>query len=433
MTTQNISAENPPSTPIMKRLKDETKECHARLAALPFFKALMEHRLPLECYVNQIKALAVIHGVLENEISTSKEKRVSAVWEEGLGKLPLLEADIAFFEPRVISDVRAPVEAALAMTEKIRLRGIENPVSLSGYLYVTEGSTLGNDMHRPDISATFHLNGRNGCRYYTGYGDRSESHWAGFSRKMNETFADPDARDSIIEAAREAFGGLEALYTVLYPLVGGRKSVHVTRINPEAGNHPVPDDEREIQAALKASDRGWAEFPYYEQRYGQRGKRFSDSDACWLATLTALDEDALQKQMDWLRKLLAVRGMPSLMLEHTLRFLQEELSKAVPEKTAVFEKFRKSADILDGVRTEAIPEDSFRSLAAEFDRAVGPEMAHTHKNTGRLIVSAVADETSGVEDAVSALLEWLTDAGRFPEQWVAAVHETVEKARRAVI
>lgn len=432
MTIQNASAEPPPSTPIMKRLKDETKEYHARLAALPFFKALMEHRLPLECYVNQIKALAVIQGVLENEISASSEKRVSAVWEEGLKKLPLLEEDLAFFEPRVISDVVKPVEVALAMTEKIRFRGIENPVSLLGYLYVSEGSTLGNDMHRPDVSATFHLSEQNGCRYYAGYGDRVTHHWARFSEKMNDAFPDPAVHDSIIEAAREAFSGLEALYTALYPLAGQKKSFHVTRINPEAGNHPIPDDEREIQAALKASDRGWAEFSYYEQRYGKRGKRFSDSDACWLATLASLDESALQKQIDWLRKLLAVRGMPSLPLEHTLKFLYEELSGAVPEKTAVYEKLRKAADILESVRTEAIAEDSFRSLAAEFDQAVGPEMAHTHKNTGNLIVSAAADEASGMEGAVSALLDWLTDADRFPEKWIAAVNETVEKARRAV-
>ena len=34
----------------------------------------------------------------------------------------------------------------------------------------------------------------------------------------------------------------------------------MARINPEAGNHPIPKDEREIQAALKASTRSWAEF-----------------------------------------------------------------------------------------------------------------------------------------------------------------------------
>ena len=55
--------------------------------------------------------------------------------------------DLHFFEPRISSDNTPSIEAALSMTEKIRLRSIEQPTSLLGYLYVTEGSTLGNHMH----------------------------------------------------------------------------------------------------------------------------------------------------------------------------------------------------------------------------------------------------------------------------------------------
>jgi hypothetical protein len=50
---------------IMKKLKTETMPDHKRLESYPYFKALAEHKLPLECYVNQLKGLAVIHGVLE--------------------------------------------------------------------------------------------------------------------------------------------------------------------------------------------------------------------------------------------------------------------------------------------------------------------------------------------------------------------------------
>ena len=40
-----------------------------------------------------------------------------------------------------------------------------------------------------------------------------------------------------------------------------------------------------------------SEFPYYQERYGERGKRFSDSDTCWLVTLTNLNQESLQLAM----------------------------------------------------------------------------------------------------------------------------------------
>ena len=417
------------STKVMNRLKKETKDYHTKLESLPYFTALIEHQLPLECYVNQLRALSVIHSVMENEISTSSDKRVSSVWDDELRKLPRLEKDIAFFEPRVISDAKTSVEAAIAMTEKIRLRQIEKPHTLLGYLYVFEGSTLGNSMHRPDISETFHLDELNGCHYYFSYQDQVQTHWNHFSEKMNVTLDETSLHDSIIEAAHEAFNGLEVLYTALYPLEKTKKTFHVTRINPEAGNHPIPEDEREIAAALKASDRGWDAFPYYELRYGERGRRFSDSDTCWLVTLTALDQETIQKQVDWLCRVLATRGMPTLMMERTLRFLYEELSSAVPDRVAAYKKLRVSADVLKESREIRIQETMLQSLASEFEQAVGTELAQKYKNTGKLLVSAVADEKSGIEGSTDALQEWLTDADRFSTEWIRTVKNTIGKAR----
>ncbi len=57
---------------IMKRLRDETKADHEHLETFPYFKAMAEHSLPLACYVNQLKGLAIIHGVLESELATGR-------------------------------------------------------------------------------------------------------------------------------------------------------------------------------------------------------------------------------------------------------------------------------------------------------------------------------------------------------------------------
>lgn len=428
MTSKDRGDATGESVKIMARLKAATKACHSKLESLPYFKALIEHRLPLECYVNQLRALSVLHGVFENEILASSDKRASSVWGEELRKLPLLEEDLAFFRPRVIADAGAPIEAAHDMTGKIRLRGIEQPVTLLGYLYVLEGSTLGNSMHRPDVSATFHLDEWNGCRYYSSYQGQVITRWNRFSKKMNDTLNDPSVFDSVTEAALEAFSGLEALYAALYPLGKTEDRFHVTRINPEAGHHPIPQDEREIEAALIASGRGWDAFPYYAQRYGERGKRFSDSDTCWLVTLTALGREVVQRQIDWLCRVLAARGMPTFMMEQTLRLLYEELIRAVPDRAAAYEKLRVSADALRKKRESFFRDAAFQTLAGEFDQAVGPKMAEAWHDTGKLLVSAVADEKSGIEGALAALLGWMTDAGRFPDEWIHAVRDTARKA-----
>jgi heme oxygenase len=427
--TDNPGTFKSQSTPIMVRLKKETNDYHVRLESLPYFSALTDHKLPLECYAGQLKALAILHGVMETEIAACSDKRVSAVWSEELKKLPLLEKDLAFFKPRIISDPSSAIEIAIAMTDKMRLRGIERPVTLLGYLYVFEGSTLGNAMHRPDISATFQLNALDGCGYYASYKEQVKSSWKRFSEKMNGVLADTSSHDSIIEAAHEAFEGLQDLYSALYPLKKEATHYHVTRINPEAGNHPIPADEREIEAALNASSRVWAEFPYFQLRYGERGKRFSDSDACWLATLISLDMKGLQKQVGWLGRVLATRGMPVVLLEHTLRFLYEELVKSVPDKKSSYQKLIDAAEELFTERTKQIAEKDFDELADAFDAAVGYELSRQYKNTGKLLVSSVADEKLGREGAVSAIQEWMTDNNRFSGQWIFAVNDIIKKAK----
>ena len=331
-----------PAQAIMDKLKTETRGHHAALESLPYFKVLIEHRLPLECYVNQLEALRIVHGVLETELASSGAEPVAAVWDDGLRKLPLLEADLDFFRARVPSSNGDFIQASQEMASNIRLRNIEKPVSLLGYLYVLEGSILGNRMHQPDICASFHLDGVEGSRYYTSYQDQVTARWEAFSNAMNKALRAQETHTPVIRAAHETFAGLAKLYKALYPPSRSDASGHVIRINPEAGNHPIPDDRREIDAALAASSLCWNEYPYYEHRYGWRGKRFSDSDTCWLATLTAMPQANMQRQIDWLCRVLATRGMPSLMMECALVALHQELAKALPEKSEAYQKLRVS-------------------------------------------------------------------------------------------
>ncbi len=417
---------------IIETLKAETAAYHAKLESLPYFSELIAHRLPLECYVNQLRALSIIHSVLEDQIAASVNEQIVGVWEDGLRKLPLLMHDLHFFEPRISSDNTPSIEAALIITKKIRLRSVERPLFILGYLYVMEGSTLGNYMHQPDITKSYHLDELDGSRYYSSYKDKVKTRWQQFVAKMNKVFDDQALHGPVIEAAHEAFAGLEVLYNTLFPLKKSKDTFHVARINPEAGIHPIPADKREIEAALNASCRCWIEYPYYEKRYGKRGKRFSDSDFCWLTTLTALDQIDLQKQVDWLCRVLAARGMPSLMLESTLYRLSQELTIVIPENKALYQKLFNSAEKLKANRLKHIEEKVFNNLAEEFDQNVEPDMKKAYENTGFLLASAVIDEKNNIPGSLRGIHHWLVDAGRFSSAWIAAVEQTIHKAKEIV-
>ncbi len=415
---------------IMARLRSETRPYHDRLEALPFFTELMAHTLPMESYVAQLQALAIVIATLEREVSECSDPRIKAVWDSSMVKLPLLEADLAFFSPRFRVPANKGRQVALNMAARIRLHRAARPEILAGWLYVFEGTTWGNRMHTPDVTTTFHLRDGDGYRFYASYGDEVPVRWKGYVQRMGETFADPATHGPVLEGAHEAFDALEALYATLHPLAPSDEPFTAATINAEAGLHPVPSDEREIAAALRASERAWHHFGYYQQRFGDRGRRFSDSDTCWLTTLAALDTWIVQKQVSWLSRVLAFRGMPTVMMEHTLSVLSEEMTVAVPERQACWAKLAGAAALLRQARERWISAETARDLAGAFDATCSPEDAARYRNTGMLLVSAVADEANAMEGMAAKLQAWLSDPQRFPETWIRAVAATIEKARQ---
>jgi hypothetical protein len=203
----------------------------------------------------------------------------------------------------------------------------------------------------------------------------------------------------------------------------------VPALNPQAGSHAIPNDLREIRAALQAGERSWQRFPYYEWRYGSRGRRFTRSDSAWIVTLTDHRQALVDQQITWLGGLLASRGMPQWLLELHLETLHQELVDAVPEKREAYAKLLHAAAMLRDMRRAPIRDDVFHALSAEFEALVGPEWSNRLPRTGGLLVAAVADEKAGISNAVTSLEGWMTDPARFPETWIAAVHTTLRKAR----
>jgi len=172
----------------------------------------------LEFYVNELRGLSLIHSVLEELIAASVNEQIVAVWEDGLRKLPLLMADVHFFEPRIAADNTPSIEVALTITKNIWLRSIEQPCSLLGYLYVLEGSTFGSHMYQPDITKSYHLVELDGSHYYCSYEDKVKTRCQQFTERMNKVLNAPALHGPVVEAAHETFVGLEALYNELFPV-----------------------------------------------------------------------------------------------------------------------------------------------------------------------------------------------------------------------
>lgn len=203
-------------------------------------------------------------------------------------------------------------------------------------------------------------------------------------------------------------------------------------LNPAAGNYPVTADERELRAAVEAGERSWAEFPYYDARYGERGRRFGHSDGAWIALMAAdLDQAGVNQEVLWLARLLSARGMPQLLMEHHLRFLHHALAAANPAKAKAYARLLGAAEMLASLRREKLSDEQLAALAAGFDRAVAGDSAHIPR-MGEILVAAVVDEASEVDNAARKVETWAADPARFSPQWISAVAETLRRAREAV-
>lgn len=380
--------------------------------------------------MGQLRALLAIHGVIEQALAVCTDERVVAVWNAEMRKLPLLQQDLGYFEPRTVADLKEAVEAALKTADALRLRAIEAPLALLGWIYVLEGSTLGAIVVRPLVARALLLSDNEGLAYLHSYGTAVPAHWAAFKERMNALQLSAEERGQIAEAAADLFARLETVFRALYPFQPESKTFLVTSINPEAGRHPVPADAREVQASLRAGDICCERFPYFEQRYGERGRRFARSDAAWQATLCQYPAAQILQQVRWLGRVLAGRGMPTLLLQVQLEILVEELTAAIPERKTDYEKLLPAATALHATRRKHLADKQVEAMTDAFDRAAGPEGSARLPRTGALLCAAVADELEGNENAVESLRGWLSDATRFPPAWIAAVEATLAKARQ---
>ena len=151
-----VQAPSPSSQPpLMAMLAQAAREPHARLQALPFFRDLERGLLPPEAYLDQLRAMAVVHATLEHERRQGEVPELEAVLGDRPSRLMHLREDLVLVDHPLAPGNRTAMAHALEIAAQVRRCRVGRSTDLLGLAYVLEGSTLGHAVHLPDVLRSF--------------------------------------------------------------------------------------------------------------------------------------------------------------------------------------------------------------------------------------------------------------------------------------
>ncbi len=385
-------------TSLLTQLHSATWHRHERMEQLPFVKVLMGGTLPLQSYIAQLRGMAIIFSSIENALPSLPVAMAERLRPFTSRRFNMLCDDLSFFSPRMIPDILPVIKFALDTAKQIRQA---SPGKLLGYLYVLQGTMRGNQVHLADIIRCFKFDDE-GTSFYLGYGAETDSVWDEFCSIANG--ANPDMTTHAILGATEMYDSMEHFHQLLYPLPEAGNAFTAAGLNPEAGDHPVPQEPEILQAAIRAGRRCRDEFSYYERRYGERGRRFTDSDAAWLAALVYLDEHIILEQVLWLGRVLSARGMPTMLLERQLELLHKELAALTLHPP--LDNLRSALEKLTQQRRQVADQERYdkvyRSVSTMLHGIEFPDLPV-------ILVAAHLDMLSGLPECKASLLSWVTE------------------------
>ena len=299
-----------------------------------------------ESLVGHLRAFAIIYGTLEHHLERFKANQFEDFLSAYTPKLPLLLKDLEKIKASEVMDIIPAVSNALSIADRIMIYSIKSPWKLIGFIYTLDGSL--NEIIFKTFSKIPNLEDGDYLSFFSVFDIEFKQFWKNFTDKLNSELLDPNTKNDITSGAEEIFYDLMKIYESLYPVDSKYLGNHITALNPEAGNYPVSTNPVEIKCAISAGIKCWEEFPFYEKRYGERGRRFAVSDSAWLVTLSDLPVDLAVKQVKWLANYLAKIGMPTITMEAQLKYLYLELAKAIPEKETKYKSLLLASDELRG-------------------------------------------------------------------------------------
>ena len=405
------------------KLRQATSEQHHRLQETEFAQAILAREVDLTAYIGYIRVLAIIHAALEKGLDSCEHSLVRQVWSDDLRRLPELLEDNDYYRYQLIPDAPAANQAALqAASHILRLSG-ENPIALLGCLYVLAGSTKGAQILAPRISQALQLAPGQGLSYLSRHCDPGVAEWQQASSRLDQAVTDSGSIQILTQAAQELFQYLEQAFNALWPLKQESMQFTAGALNPEAGNHPVPQDREDMVAVLRASDRSLAELPYYMYRFGDRGRRFADTDGSWLTTLPETCPQSMGQQLDWLGGVLSNRGIPKLLLARHMEILAQELAAAKPALLQRSRSLQQEAARLRTRMSLCFSRQELLNLSRVLALRLNRDKDYACWEAINLLAAAASDQAEGISGSMQSLLSWLADPVHFPQPWVQAIKD----------
>ncbi len=409
------------------RLRSETLALHTRVESLPFFAALQAGTLPATSIVTLMRSLAVAHALLERSLTDTADEQVAAVAQGVTRKLPLLMADLDALHVEHSPGIASPMQASLEFGAW--LTGAREPMALLGVLYVLEGSQQGGLALKKSYARCLGVDEAQ-LSYFGCYGRDTASQAELFAGRLNALVLDEPQITTVVSSAVRCFEWVAQVCAGIYPYVEADLEFHVAGINPEAGDHGMPRQPLEVALALRAGRAAWERFPYLHERFGDRGRRFTSSDSCWLVSLTHMPVEAATAQLRWLRRVLASRGIPTVILETHLRAIAAALTAEFADHAQRSARYGPFLSGLEAERQSTADAEVVAPLVQSCETRLRACSGYAIDSAAALIASARRDERSGIAGAFAATLTWFNDPKRFAPDWVAAVDELAASLRQ---
>lgn len=347
----------------------------ARLLASPFFRARDDGSLPPVAAVTWRRCLALVNAVLGRSLARCGEPAVAA-----LAELAVVQVELDETTP----SIGPAIDHALVCGSEI-LATDDQPLALAGALFALA---------------------------------RDE---AALAPRLATLVVDAASAERAAIAAERCTLALERIAAALLPFDEASLVHHIAAINVEAGDHAMPQDPLEIALALRAGHAAWLAYPYLEARFGERGKRFTRSDSCWLVALASMPATAATKSLHWLRTVLAPRGIPTVILESHLHAIAAARTGELGRGSAAYQPF------LDGLAAERTARPGWAAAIAPAEAALAACPGQRVPSAARLVASSWLDERCGIAGALAATRGWLVDPARFSGAWIAAIDALVAR------
>ncbi|MBK8915211.1 MAG: biliverdin-producing heme oxygenase [Phycisphaerales bacterium] len=203
-------------TPIMDSLRQLTADHHRRAEQQPLEQALARGTLPKDVYVQMLEQRYCVHRALDRltRDACNRDARLSGLVYEELLQWGRLAADLRHFG--VAEEEVEALPATAALCAEMETAAAEEPASMLGFYYVTEGSKNGAGFLAPRVRAAYGLNGDAGTSYMNPHGPRQRELWAAFKERMNAVAFTELERERIVAAALRMFDAISETDAALY-------------------------------------------------------------------------------------------------------------------------------------------------------------------------------------------------------------------------